>query len=73
MSLLDCLSLLRDVLLREVKPVMLMFGQALHLYLRLSYRPLLEMLSCTLLPALLPAIWETLLNLIILGQCLIQK
>lgn len=67
-----CAKLVLGVVARQLKPVALLFGEGLRLWIRLGYSGLLEIVGCATLPAFLPFVWNTLMDLIIFGECLIE-
>ncbi|KAJ1524425.1 hypothetical protein ONE63_010923 [Megalurothrips usitatus] len=66
-----CVSQLLAVVGGELKPGALLVAAAVRLFLRIGYSALFELLGCTMLPALLPFVWNTLMDLLIFGQCLL--
>ncbi|KAE8746317.1 hypothetical protein FOCC_FOCC006989 [Frankliniella occidentalis] len=70
---MSCLSQLADVARSELQPLADLVWRTVKALITLGFSATFELFGCIFLPAILPAVWQTLMDIIIFGECLITR
>ncbi|KAK3933352.1 UDP-glycosyltransferase 79 [Frankliniella fusca] len=68
-----CLAELAKLARSELQPLADLVWRTVKALITIGFSATFELFGCIFLPAILPAVWQTLMDVLIFGECLIYK